>query len=223
MRITKEAGYPHLRLVFSREDSSGYKSGRNSERDTPDIDSSVRTRSAGTPARRHLSTACREMPNRFANELKPTISIARSTGPFSSGFADMPMSQPQVDFTVNLPLVARLNPGLHAFCMSPLGKTIKNRLKTLGRTQAWLAEQVGVSENAVSKWIKTGEISRSNIQPTADALQISSAHLLDQHPTPELDERWHSFPPAVKQRVLALIDELTAAPKTESSQPKRRA
>lgn len=138
----------------------------------------------------------------------------------------MRTSQPQVDFTVNLSLVAPLNPGLHPYRMSPLGKTIKSRLKALGQTQAWLAEQVGVSENAVSKWIKTGEISRENIKSTADALEISIAQLLDQSPTPDMDERWHSFPPALKQRVLALIDELITPNVAESSEKpktKRRA
>jgi transcriptional regulator with XRE-family HTH domain len=138
----------------------------------------------------------------------------------------MRTSQPQVDSGVNLSLVAPLNPGLHAYRMSPIGKTIKAKLKSKGRTQAWLAEQVGVSENAVSKWIKTGEISRENIKPTADALEISVAQLLDQSPTPDMDERWHSFPPALKQRVLALIDELIsphAAEVPEKTKSKRRA
>jgi transcriptional regulator with XRE-family HTH domain len=200
--------HPHLRLVFSRDESSGYKSGRNSERDTPEIDSSVSTRSAGTPFRRHLSTACGEIRSRFARAPSPPATLmTRSTG--VAGFSDMHISQPQVDFPVNLALVAPLNPGLHACGMSPLGKTIKARLKALGHTQAWLAEQVGVSENAVSKWIKNGEISRENSIECAAALGISVAQLLDENPVPELDERWHSFPPAVKQRVLALIDELT--------------
>jgi transcriptional regulator with XRE-family HTH domain len=138
----------------------------------------------------------------------------------------MHISQPQVDFTVNLPLVARLNPGLHPFCMSPLGKTISTRLKALDKTQAWLAEEVGVSENAVSKWIASGKISRVNSIKAADALKMSVAQLLDPNPTPELDARWHSFPPSVKQRVLALIDELVNPPKPEpEKQPvkKRRA
>jgi len=134
----------------------------------------------------------------------------------------MPPSQPQVENWVNLPLLVPLNPGLHALCMSPIGKTIKARLKALGKTQAWLAEEVGVTEQAVSKWIKYGEISRANVQPVADALQISSAQLLDENPVPELDERWHSFPPSVKQRVLALIDELTSPPAADAK-PKRRA
>lgn len=140
----------------------------------------------------------------------------------------MSISQPQVDFIVNLPLVAGLNPGFHAYGMSALGKTIKSRLRALGETQAWLAEKVGVSENAVSKWIKTGEISRENIKPAADALQISVAQLLDPNPVPELDDRWHSFPPSLKQRVLALVDELVNPPHAEPdekqrSKPRRRA
>lgn len=43
-----------------------------------------------------------------------------------------------------------------------LGDYIKTRLKALKRTQGWLAEQADVSNNAVSKWIKTGKISREN-------------------------------------------------------------
>jgi len=129
---------------------------------------------------------------------------------FSTNVAAIALSQPQVETPVNLSLVVPLNPRLHAYGMTALGKTIKARLKALGQTQAWLAEQVGVSENAVSKWIKNGEISRENIKPAADALQISVAQLLDPHPIPELDERWHSFPPSLKQRVLDLVDELSS-------------
>jgi transcriptional regulator with XRE-family HTH domain len=198
--------------------SSGYKSGRKEWRDTPDTASNASTLSAGIPLRRHLSTACGEIPSRLAKAPSPPARLITR----SNGFSDMHISQPQVDFAVNLPLLVRLNPGLHAYGMSPLGKTIKTRLKAMGHTQSWLAETVGVSENAVSKWIKTGEISRDNIKPTADALQISVAHLLDENPTPELDERWHSFPPSVKQRVLALIDELVNPPQTPPVEQKKK-
>lgn len=211
----------HARLRLATVDgtsvSDGYKSGRSSQRDTPDMDSRMSTRSAGTPLRRHLSSACREIPKRLANALRPPdTSITRSMG-----FVGMDLSQPQVDFVVNLPLVAALNPGFHACRMSPLGKTIKSRLKALGETQSWLAEKIGVSENAVSKWIKTGEISRENIKPAADALQISVAQLLDPNPIPDMDDRWHSFPPSLKQRVLALVDELVNPPRTETNEKQR--
>lgn len=132
-------------------------------------------------------------------------------------------SQPQVERRVNHPLVAAINPGLHHYVMSsPLGKTITARLKTLDRTQAWLAEQCGVSEQAVSKWISSGKISRENALRAAEALGMTITQLLDPNPTPELDERWHSFPPAVKARVLALIDELISPPPADKPLPKTR-
>lgn len=197
------------------------KSGRCSSRGTPDKPSSFTTRSTGIPLRRHLWTACGEMPKDFASvRIPPDRLMTCST-------TDMATSQPQVEVMVNFPLVASLNLRFHAYRMSPLGKTVKARLKALNQTQAWLAEKVGVSENAVSKWIKTGEISRENLKLTADALQVSVAQLLDPEPTPELDERWHSFPPSLKQRVLALVDELTGSAKqaneTRPQKSKRRA
>jgi transcriptional regulator with XRE-family HTH domain len=61
---------------------------------------------------------------------------------------------------------------------SPLGKIIKGRLGDLGETQEWLAEQLGVSKNAVSKWIKTGQISRENAIAAARVLRLTSDQLL---------------------------------------------
>jgi len=82
--------------------SAGYRSGRKSEREMPDNASSVSTRSAGTPLRRHLSTACGEIPSDFANAPRPPDALmARST----TGFRSMPGSQPQVDESVNLRLL----------------------------------------------------------------------------------------------------------------------
>lgn len=55
---------------------------------------------------------------------------------------------------------------------SHIGSLIKNRLKELGKNQSWLAAEVGVSDNAVSKWIKTGNISRENIANISRILGI---------------------------------------------------
>lgn len=54
-----------------------------------------------------------------------------------------------------------------------LGKLIGDRLEELGHTQAWLAEEADVSENAVSKWIRTGKISRENLIKVAQILGLS--------------------------------------------------
>jgi transcriptional regulator with XRE-family HTH domain len=59
-----------------------------------------------------------------------------------------------------------------------VGKLIKTRLKELKKTQGWLAEEVGVSNVAVTKWIKSGKVSRENTSKVADALMISIDKLL---------------------------------------------
>lgn len=81
MMTVKKQSQPHLRLVFSREDSSGYKSGRSSERDTPEIDSSGITRLGGiTPDFRHFWTAWYLTPSFSATDCSPPPpSIARVT------------------------------------------------------------------------------------------------------------------------------------------------
>lgn len=63
--------------------------------------------------------------------------------------------------------------------MGDLGNTIKARLSELDKTQGWLAEQLNVSNNAVSKWISTGKISRVNAVAAARVLSISLESLLD--------------------------------------------
>lgn len=74
--------------------------------------------------------------------------------------------------------------------MSNLGKVIKHRLAELGKTQGWLAERAGVSNNAVSKWIKTGKISRENAIVVAVHLKITVSDLLiDFQPTNSVTTR----------------------------------
>lgn len=61
---------------------------------------------------------------------------------------------------------------------NPVGQLIRDQLKVLGKTQGWLAEKAGVSDNAVSKWVKTGQISRERIPRVARLLRIDPALLL---------------------------------------------
>lgn len=61
---------------------------------------------------------------------------------------------------------------------SSLGKIIKSRLTDLRRTQEWLADECGVSKNAVSKWIRDGKISRKNAIAAAKALDLTADQLL---------------------------------------------
>lgn len=60
-----------------------------------------------------------------------------------------------------------------------IGKLIAARLKALGKRQAWLAEEAGVSVNAVSKWTKTGKIARENVPRVAQVLEVSADELIN--------------------------------------------
>lgn len=210
--MRRNKNQPALRLVI--DNSRGYKSGRISERDTPDISSSSNTRSAGTPLLRHLWTACGEMPRDLATDASPPDArIARSIA-FDSMVA---VTKPQVDSRVNLRSVVYLNRGFHARAMksrdgmSPLGRTIIEALRRLDLTQAWLAEELHVSENAVSKWIRTGQISRANGVKLAEALALSLEDVMrpNGHASGSaFDARWQALPPDTKAKIFELIDSL---------------
>ena len=61
---------------------------------------------------------------------------------------------------------------------SPLGLKVKNRLDEIRETQTWLAEQLGLSNNAVSKWISgASEPKFSNLCDMAKHLKCSVGYL----------------------------------------------
>jgi len=63
--------------------------------------------------------------------------------------------------------------------VSTLGTYIKSRLSALKMKQYELAESMDVSNNAVSKWIKTGKISRENFFELVALLGSEGAPYLD--------------------------------------------
>lgn len=130
-------------------------------------------------------------------------------------------SQPQVERTVNLRLVAGLNRGFHPLPMSPLGKIIIRELKRLGQPQSWLAENVGVSENAVSKWIATGKIARSNAMKVSPLIGVSLDQLLNPSASEDPDEEWRKLSPLLKARLISIVHEIRGA--TDSPPSSRKA
>jgi len=93
--------------------------------------------------------------------------------------SSMKRIKPQVEFKFNQHLVEHgiLQPE-NVGMEQKIGKTIANRLAALNKTQGWLAEQAGVSINAVSKWTLTGKISRSKAVLVAEVLGLSLDELL---------------------------------------------
>lgn len=87
--------------------------------------------------------------------------------------------QPQVDCLFNPSLLPTVKCDWHNQPMvSKAGEAIRAALSRIGRTQGWLAEQAGVSDNAVSKWIKTGKIASANVPLVARLLGIEPSDLL---------------------------------------------
>lgn len=66
-----------------------------------------------------------------------------------------------------------------------IGKLIASRLKAMKKGQAWLAENAGVSVNAVSKWTKSGKIARERVARVAELLEVSAGDLLEGEVQPE--------------------------------------
>lgn len=89
--------------------------------------------------------------------------------------------KPQVEFVFNRRCVPpSVYFSQYSAMTSKLGIYIKPRLKALKMTQTQLAEDMDVSINAVSKWIKTGKISRENF--------FSLVKILGSEGAPHLDE-----------------------------------
>lgn len=63
---------------------------------------------------------------------------------------------------------------------SRIGRLISLRLGEVGRTQRWLAEQVGVSDNAVSKWIKSGKVGKRHALKVSALLGVDLGSLLSE-------------------------------------------
>jgi len=80
----------------------------------------------------------------------------------------------------------RNNPAMTKPAQNAVGKVINARLKAMKKTQLWLAEQTGVSNTAVHKWVHTGNIARDSAIAVAMALDISVDELYGTAPVKEL-------------------------------------
>lgn len=71
---------------------------------------------------------------------------------------------------------------------SAVGHVIAAKLKELGKPRHWLAEQTGVSNSAVTHWVKTGQIGRDSALAVAMALGVSVDQLYGKAEAPEAPE-----------------------------------
>lgn len=67
------------------------------------------------------------------------------------------------------------------------GERVKGRLATLGKTQAWLAREVGLHQSTINGIIKNGQRSSTHIVAIARALWTTPEYLLGETDDPDTD------------------------------------
>lgn len=227
MKAKTKRVYPaHVRLVFSREDSSGYKSGLSSERGTRETFSTANTRSAGMPARRHFCTAWYDTPSALAKALSPPAPlIARTT-------ADSVMQQnvqPIVAFrqqrmrafqlgSMQRMVVRTKKDAKEAFA-NALNKFLERREVPVRGRASWLydrlkahARQEVVSYESCRKWIKGLDIpDQGNLTILCEAIGATRDDLFPTKGTPtsgSLEALIKDLEPDEQQKVIGYISAL---------------
>lgn len=85
-----------------------------------------------------------------------------------------------------------------------VARTIKDRMKAIGMSQAWLAEKVGVSIAAVSKWTTDGKVARDNVPRVAEALGLTTDQLLGTGAPVDAETTWPEWVNADEKEMLEL-------------------
>lgn len=105
--------------------------------------------------------------------------------------------QPQVELLFNCCLLpVDKYAGHHLLMQNDTGNLIRMALRRIGKTQRWLGEQCGVTDQAVSKWVRTGEIHKDRIHTVADLLGINVMNLLPQSNVAPQNSRPGYAPPS---------------------------
>lgn len=149
--------WPHQAgaLNSSATGSGGYRSGRNSDRGTPETRSTAKTRSGGTSS--HCPTACTEMSNSRASAAgPPTALMARLRASFGSSMIE----NSSIALGRSQATLHCLAKGVLYDADMSLGKRIKAARERLQPrlTQRSVAEAFGITEQAVSSWERDGTV-----------------------------------------------------------------
>ncbi len=190
-------------------DSAGYKSGLSSERETPEIFSTAITRPDGTLS--HCEIACTVMPSGTANPDNPPVElIARRS---ASVFCIVNNSSTALNLS-QVPLHCACKGLLYAYRMM-LGDRIKAaRLRLDPKpTQGDIAEQLGVSTQAVSQWERGEDTpSAERIPALRRVLKVTYNWLMEgKGPPPDpdsLEVRLEGIPEDQRAAVGAFMDSL---------------
>jgi len=178
--IIRFPGRAHVRA------STGYKSGRNSCRGTPDKRSTAKTRKGGTSS--HCETACVVIPMRRANSAWPP---ARSIAIFSAVVLSFMVDNSSIALPISQALLHCADQAVLYDIEMTLGKRIKAARERLvpRMTQGALGANFDISDKAVSGWERDEAIPEvEKIAKIAKILKVPAMWLLEgRGPPPEPD------------------------------------
>lgn len=154
--------------------SGGYRSGRSSERDTPEMRSTAKTLSGGTSS--HCETAWIEMPKGPAIPAKPPAALIARSSPI------LPSDMGRISSIASPRSQVSLHCEAKAFLYTvemTLGKRIKVARTRLPLSQRQLGKIFGITDKAVSSW-ERGETSPEleRLPVLRRALRVTFAWLL---------------------------------------------
>lgn len=220
--------HARLRLVIVDGEavSRGYKSGRKSERDTPDAASSASTRSAGIlPKRRHFWTAWYRTPSFSAMDLSPpppTIALSTASMPstLQPPVAERQQLPVAIFFNSMQPMVASDEKEREAFKLALNARVAKEHPEVRGRPR-WLHGQLVrhakakrlkgkvVSVATCAYWLAGKKIAAlGNDTLLCDVLGMTRGELFGESSDPRLQaivERWQTLPEHLKNGIHGLV------------------
>jgi len=188
--------------------SAGYRSGRNSDRDTPLIFSTAKTRRGGTSS--HCEIAWAVMPSGAANAATPPAAlIAR----WRASVLSLMKPDESIACIENQALLHCAGKGTLYNVDMTLGKRLKVARKKCGLTQEQIADKFDISPAAVSSWERDKTVPELAKLPALwKTLKVPPEWLLDGVGDPPeqdaLSDLWDRLPPKARRQALRVLTSL---------------
>jgi transcriptional regulator with XRE-family HTH domain len=197
--------------------SKGYRSGRNSLRETPEARSTSSTRSGGTST--HWATACLVMFKEAASRVRPPAAMmARSRGVSDMGTLSSTTSLQSQDR-----LHLHRQAVLYAVPM-PIGTLIKKARKAKGMVLEALAAEMGVTKQLVWQWERGDSDPRKHIERLSQVLGMPVDYFYGPDGAPTtIEVKIKLLSPALRELIDMMADTLLRQQEEELGSPAKKA
>lgn len=197
--------------------SIGYRSGRSSWRETPEMRSTSSTRSGGTSS--HCATACLEILSEAASLVSPPAPLMART----TGVSDMVAMSSTASQESQATLHLQRQAVLYHIDMT-LGNLIRKAREAKKMTLQALADKVGVSKQLVWQWEKGESDARTHIKALSVHLEQPVEYFYATKRSPAVMEaKFRLLSPEQQAAVNALMDAFLSQREADEDAPVKRA